>query len=68
MVRVFTDGPGDRCSIPGRFIPKTLKVILDAALLNTWHYKVRTKGKVEQSREWNNCKKEKEKKNARDKR
>ena len=28
------------------------KIILDAALLNTQHYKVRIKGKVEQSREW----------------
>ncbi len=27
------------------------KMILDAALLNTQHYKVRIKGKVEQSRE-----------------
>ena len=28
------------------------KMVLDAALLNTQHYKVRIKGKVEQSREW----------------
>ena len=27
-------------------------MVLDAALLNTLHYKVRIKGKVEQSREW----------------
>ena len=32
-------------------IPKTLSMVLDAALLNTQHYKVRVKGKVEQSRE-----------------
>ena len=44
--RVFTNG-----SIPGRVIPKTLKMILDASLLNTHQYKVRIKGKVEQSRE-----------------
>ena len=25
MVRVFTNGPGDRGSIPGRVIPKTQK-------------------------------------------
>ena len=25
MVRVFANGPGDRGSIPGRFIPKTQK-------------------------------------------
>ena len=30
---------------------KDLKMVLDAALLNTQHYKVRIKGKVEQSRE-----------------
>ena len=32
-------------------IPKTLKMILDTALLNTQQYKVCIKGKVEQSRE-----------------
>ena len=32
-------------------IPKTQKVVLDTSLLNTQHYKVRFKGKVEQSRE-----------------
>ena len=41
-------GPGDMGSIPGRVIPKTQKI--DAALLKTHHYKVRIKGKVEQSR------------------
>ena len=51
MSRVFANGPGERGSIPGRVIPKTLKMVLDAALLNTHHYKVRIKGKVEQSRE-----------------
>ena len=35
--------------IPGRVIPKTQKMVLDAALLNTQHYKV-IKGEVEQSR------------------
>ena len=50
-VRVFANGPGDLGSIPGRVIPKTQKMVLDASLLNTQHYKVRTKGKVEQSRE-----------------
>ena len=51
MVRVFANGLGGLGSIPGRDIPKTQKVILDATLLNTQHYKVRIKGKVEQSRE-----------------
>ena len=50
-VRVFANGPGDLISIPGRVIPKTQKMVLDASLLNTRHYKVRIKGKVEQSRE-----------------
>ena len=49
--RVFTNGPGDLVSITGRVIPKTLKMILDTSLLNTQQYKVRIKGKVEQSRE-----------------
>ena len=49
--RVFANGPGDRGSVPGRVIPKTLKMVLDTSLLNTQHYKVSIKGKVEQSRE-----------------
>ena len=52
MSRVFANGPGDRGSIPGRVIPKTQKMVLDATLLNTQYYKVRIKGKVKQSREW----------------
>ena len=32
-------------------LPKTLKMVLDISLLNTQQYKVRIKGKVEQSRE-----------------
>ena len=47
MSRVFANGPGDRSSIPGQVIPKTQKIVLDAALPNTQHYKVRIKGKVE---------------------
>ena len=43
MVRVFANGLGDLVSIPGRVIPKTLKMVLDATLLNTQHYKVRVK-------------------------
>ena len=48
---VFAIGAGDRDSIPGHVIPKTLKMVLDISLLNTQQYKVRIKGKVEQSRE-----------------
>ena len=50
-VRVFANGPGDLGSIPGRVIPKTQKMVLDASLLNTQQFKVRIRGKVEQSRE-----------------
>ena len=51
MVRVFVNGPEDLGSIPSLVIPKTQNMVLDASLLNTQHYKVRIKGKVEQSRE-----------------
>ena len=51
MSGVFANGPGDRGSILGRDIPKTQKLVLDDAPLNTQHYEVRIKGKVEQSRE-----------------
>ena len=52
MSRVFAHGSGDQGSIPGWVIPKTPKVVLDGTLLNTQHYKVRIKCKVEQSRGW----------------
>ena len=48
MSRVFANGPENHGSIPGRVIPKTQKMLLDAALLSTQHYKVNE----EQSREW----------------
>ena len=51
MSRGFSNGLGDRGLIPGQVIPKTQKMVLDATLLNTQHYKVRIKGKVEQSKE-----------------
>ena len=51
LVRVFANGPVDRGSIPDRVIPKTQKMVFDTSLLNTQIYKVRIKGKVEQSRE-----------------
>ena len=51
MSRVFTNGPGDQGTIPGRVMPKTQKMVLDAALLNTQHYKVRFKSKVKKSKE-----------------
>ena len=49
--RVFANGPREMGSIPGRVIPKTLKMVLDTSLLNTQHYYVRINGKEEQSRE-----------------
>ena len=55
MSRVFANGLGDRDSIPGWVIPKTQKIVLEAPLLSTQHYKVRIKGKVEQSRERSNA-------------
>ena len=45
MIRVFANNPEDLGSIL-----KTQKMVLDATLLNSQHYKVRIKGKVEQSR------------------
>ena len=40
---VFANDLGDRGSIPGRVIPKTQKIVLDATLLCTQHYKARIK-------------------------
>ena len=51
MNGVFDNGPEDQGSIPGWVIPKTQKMVRDVALLNTQHYKVRIKGRVEQSGE-----------------
>ena len=48
---VFANGLGDCGSIPGRVVTKILKMLFDTSLLNTQQYKVRIKGKVEQSRE-----------------
>ena len=52
MSKMFAISAGDRVSIPRRFIPKTQKNVVDAALLNTQENKVRIKGKAEKSREW----------------
>ena len=45
MIRVFANDPGQRGLIPGRVIPKTLKMVLDVSLRNTQHYEVWIKGK-----------------------
>ena len=44
MVRVFATFLEDQGPIPGRVIPKTHKIELDAYLLNTQHYMVLIKG------------------------
>ena len=49
--RVFANGLGDLGSILCRVIPKTFKMIFDTSLLRAQQYKIRIKGKVEQSRE-----------------
>ena len=51
MSRVFVNGSGDSGSISGPVMPKTQKMVLDAALLNIQLYKVRIKDKAEQSME-----------------
>ena len=51
MLLVFANGPGDVGSIPGRVKLKSQKMVLGTSWLNSQHYKVRIKGKVEQSRE-----------------
>ena len=48
--RVFANGLRDRGSTPGQVISKTQKMVFDTSLLNTQHYKVYIKGKVEQSK------------------
>ena len=47
MIRVFANGLGDWGSIPGQVMQKTQKMVFVTTLLNTQHYKVRIKGKVE---------------------
>ena len=44
MSRVLANSPGDWGSIPGQVISETQKMVLDASLLNTQHYKVSIKG------------------------
>ena len=42
---MFANGPGDWGSVSGWVIPKIKKMVLDASLLNTQHYKVQIKDK-----------------------
>ena len=55
MSKMFANNPGDQSSIQGRVIPKTQKMVLDATLLNTQHYKVKIKSKMEQPKEWSSA-------------
>ena len=48
---MLANGLRDRGSIADWVKPKIKKMVLDAALLNTQHYKVWIKSKVEQCRE-----------------
>ena len=41
MSRVFPNGLGNQGSILGQVIAKTQKMVLDAILVNTQHYKVK---------------------------
>ena len=45
MVSVFAKGPGDQGSIPGWVIQMTQKMVPDAFLFNTQHYKIQINGK-----------------------
>ena len=49
--RMLDNGPAGWSSIPDHFIPKAQKMVLNASLLNTQHYKVGIKNKVEQFKE-----------------
>ena len=51
VLSIIANGPRDLGSIPGRVIPKTLKMVLDTSLHSTKRYKVRIKGNMEKFRE-----------------
>ena len=48
--KLIGNDQSNRDSIPGQVMPKTQNIELDVFLLNTQHYKVWIKSKVEQSR------------------
>ena len=51
--KVFADGPEKRFNPRSSHAKDSKKVVLDASMFNTQHYKVYIKGKMEQSRERN---------------
>ena len=55
MNRVFANGLGARVQSLVKLYQRAKKMVLDASLLGTQHYKVEIKGKVEQSREWSSA-------------
>ena len=55
MSREFANGPGNRVQSQVESYQRLKKIILDAAVFKTKHNKVRIKGNVEQSREWNSA-------------
>ena len=55
MSRVFANGPETGVQSQVESYQRLKKMVLDAALLKTQHYKVRIKGKVEQSKEWSSA-------------
>ena len=55
MSKVFTDGLRDHGFNSRSSHIEDSKMVLDTALLNTYHYEVRIIGKVEQSKEWSNA-------------
>ena len=55
MSRVIANGPGDQVQSQVESYQRLKKMVLDGTLLNTQHYKVRIKGKVEQFRKWSSA-------------
>ena len=49
-VSVFANGQGDKGLIIGLVIPKTQKMVLDAFLVDTHHYKIWIRGNWRNSR------------------
>ena len=49
--RAFANGPGDRVRSLVESYQRLKTMVFDVAMLNTQHYKVQIKGKVEQSKE-----------------
>ena len=55
MSRMFANGREERVQSQAESYQRLKKMVLDISLLNNQHYKVRIKGKVEQSWEWSSA-------------